>query len=87
MTRMKPVLQGLLLCAVYSLLSWTVMAEEPLSKAGKPQKAAAPANEELTSSLTKVDVNPVARDEEIIKRLQNILDATNCKCPKRKVMR
>jgi small conductance mechanosensitive channel len=73
----KPVLQALLLGAVYSVLSWTVMAQEPLSKAGEPQKATAPAKEELTSAPTKVDVNPVARDEEILKRLQNILDATN----------
>ena len=53
------------------------MAQEPLSKAGEPQKVTAPAKEELTSAPTKVDVNPVARDEEILKRLQNILDATN----------
>ena len=73
----KPVLQALLLGAVYSVLSWTVMAQEPLGKAGEPQKATGPAKEELTSAPTKVDVNPVARDEEILKRLQNILDATN----------
>jgi small conductance mechanosensitive channel len=73
----KPVLQALLLGAVYSVLSWTVMAQEPLSRSGEPQKATAPAKEELTSAPTKVDVNPVARDEEILKRLQNILDATN----------
>jgi small conductance mechanosensitive channel len=73
----KPVLQAILLGAVYSLLSWTVMAQEPVSKPGDPQKATAPAKEELASAPTKVDVNPVARDEEILKRLQNILDATN----------
>jgi small conductance mechanosensitive channel len=53
------------------------MAQEPVGKAGEPQKLTAPAKEELSSAPTKVDVNPVARDEEILKRLQNILDATN----------
>jgi len=77
MTRIKPVLQALLLGAACSVLSLTVMAQEPLSKSGEPHKVAAPAKEELASAPTKVDVNPVARDEEILKRLQNILDATN----------
>jgi small conductance mechanosensitive channel len=77
MTRIKPVLQALLVGALYSVLTWTVMAQEPLGKAGEPQKMTVPAKEELTSAPAKVDVNPVARDEEILKRLQNILDATN----------
>jgi hypothetical protein len=76
MTRIKPVLQALL-GAVYSVLSWTVMAQEPLSKAGEPHKVAAPAKEELASAPAKVEVSPVARDEEIVKRLQSILYATN----------
>jgi len=46
MTRIKPVLQTLLLGAACSLLNWTVMAQEPLSKSGEPHKVAAPAKEE-----------------------------------------
>ena len=45
MTRSKPVLQALLLGAVYSVLIWTVMAQEPLSKSVEAQKASAPAKE------------------------------------------
>jgi methionine-rich copper-binding protein CopC len=45
MTRSKPVLLALLLGAVYSILSWTVMAHEPLSKSAEAQKASATAKE------------------------------------------
>jgi len=53
------------------------MAQEPVGKAGEAQKLSAPAKEELSPAPAKVDVNPVARDEEIFKRLQSVLDATN----------
>ncbi len=36
----------------------------------------ASANQDLTLSATKVDVNPVARDAEIQKRLESVLEAT-----------
>jgi small-conductance mechanosensitive channel len=61
---------------VYSLLTLAAMAQEPVGKAGETQKLTAPAKEELFSAPTKVEVSPVARDEEIIKRLQSILHAT-----------
>ena len=51
----KPVLQALLLGAVYSVLCWTVMAQEPLSKPGEPQKVAAPAREEIDTVSTKAE--------------------------------
>ncbi|HUV64881.1 MAG TPA: mechanosensitive ion channel family protein [Sedimentisphaerales bacterium] len=73
----KLLLQAILLGAVYSMLSWTVMAQEPVGKAGEPQRLNSPAKEELSSAPAKVDVNPVARDEEILKRLQSVLYATN----------
>ena len=73
----KLFLQAVLLGAVYSVLTSTVMAQEPVGKAGEPQKLTAPAKEELSSAPAKVDVNPVARDEEILKRLQSVLDATD----------
>ncbi|MBC8017978.1 MAG: BON domain-containing protein, partial [Verrucomicrobia bacterium] len=74
----KLVLRAVLFVAVYSLLTLAAMAQEPAGKAGEPQKLTAPAIEELSSSApAKVDVSPVAHDEEIVKRLQSILHATN----------
>ena len=73
----KPVLRAVFRVAVYSLLSLTIQAQEPVGKAVEPQKSAAPAKEELSSAPAKVEVSAVARDEEIIKRLQSILHATN----------
>ena len=70
-------LQAVLLASVYSVLTSTVMAQGPFGKAGGPQKLTAPAKEELPLAPAKVDVNPVARDEEILKRLQSVLDATD----------
>jgi hypothetical protein len=75
--RHKLVLRAVLLVAVYSLLTLAAMAQKPVGKAGKPQKLTVPAKEELSSAPAKVEVSPVARDEEIIKRLQSILRATN----------
>ncbi|MGA7876126.1 MAG: mechanosensitive ion channel family protein [Desulfoferrobacter sp.] len=73
----KLLLQAILLVAVYSMLTATVMAQQPVDKAGEPQKLTTPAKEELSPAPAKVDVNPVARDEEILKRLQSVLDATD----------
>lgn len=75
--RHKPVLRAVLLVAVYSLLTLAAMAQEPVGKTGELQKLTAPAKEELSSAPAKVEVRPVARDEEIVKRLQSILHATN----------
>jgi len=75
--RHKLVLRAVLLVAVYSLLTLAAMAQEPVGKAGESQKLTAPVKEELSSAPAKVEVIPVARDEEIVKRLQSILHATN----------
>jgi small conductance mechanosensitive channel len=64
------------LAAVYGMMSVTVMAQEPPSKGGG-SPAQAPAKEDLSPASAKVDVNPVARDEEIRQRLQSVLDATD----------
>ena len=56
------------------LLTVTLTAQEPLPKAGA---AAAPAKDDLSLAPAKVDVKPVARDEEIRQRLQTVLDATD----------
>ncbi len=63
------------LVAAYGMLIVTVAAQEPPPKADA-SPAATPANEDLSPAPAKVDVNPVARDEEIRQRLQSVLDAT-----------
>ena len=62
-----------LLCSV---LAVPVIAQEPVDPASEPQKGLTPGKEELSLAPAKVDVKPVARDEEIRKRLQSVLDAT-----------
>jgi len=56
-------------------LAAPIAAQGP-DKGKGAQKQPAPNKEELPAAPTKVDVKPVARDEEIGKRLQNVLDAT-----------
>ncbi len=70
----KLVLRAVLLGYVFNLLISAAMAQEPV---GEPQKLTAPAKEDLSPAPAKVDVKPVARDEEIRKRLRNVLDATD----------
>ncbi len=41
-----------------------------------PQRALDSAQDDLASAPTKVDINPVARDDEIRKRLENVYEAT-----------
>jgi hypothetical protein len=69
------VAQAFVLAAVCSLLTSTVMAQEPAGKASDPQTGLPP-GKELSLVPAKVDVKPVARDEEIRKRLQDVLKAT-----------
>jgi small-conductance mechanosensitive channel len=71
------VLRAVLLGFVCSVLISMVMAQERGGKAGEPQKLTAPAKEDLSPAPAKVNVNPVARDEEIRKRLQSVLEATD----------
>ncbi len=60
---------------VWVLLASTVDAQQPGSVAGQP-RASTRGPGEPSLAPAKVDVNPVARDEEIRKRLQDVLDAT-----------
>jgi len=60
---------GLLLCS-------TVSAQPPASTRGESKNASAISKEELAPAATKVDVKPVAHDEEIRQRLQSVLEAT-----------
>lgn len=63
--------------SVYCVLTSTVMAQELIGKAGEAHKLTAPANEELSLAPAKMDVKPVARDDEIGLRLQRVLEATD----------
>lgn len=64
------------LAVIYGMLIMPIMAEEPSLKAGG-SNAPAPAKEDLSVAPAKVNVIPVARDEEIRQRLQSVLDATD----------
>lgn len=70
-------LRAVLLGSVCCVLTLTVMAKEPVGKTGEAQKLPAPVNQELSLAPAKVDVKPIAHDEEIRKRLQRVLDATD----------
>ncbi|MDZ4760232.1 MAG: mechanosensitive ion channel, partial [Alphaproteobacteria bacterium] len=70
----KAVRTALLACLL-SVLSGSVVAQEPMGKGGQPNQPVVPDNAQL-SAPTKVDINPLARDEEIARRLQKVLDAT-----------
>lgn len=69
-------LRAVLLGSACCVLPMTVMAQEPVGKAGEAQKLTTPAKQELSLAPAKVDVKPVAHDEEIRKRLQRVLNAT-----------
>ena len=60
----------------YGVIS-SVVALEPVDTGNEPHKPISPAKEELSLAPAKVDVKPVAQDEEIRKRLQTVLDATD----------
>jgi small conductance mechanosensitive channel len=61
-----------LLCALRS----PVLAQEQVGESGERQSLSGPNEQEASVAPTRVDVNPVARDEEIGKRLQSVLNAT-----------
>ena len=68
---------AVLLSVVFSLQAVPVLAQEPLNTSADAQKVISPAKEELTLAPAKVEVTAVAQDEEIRKRLQRVLDATD----------
>ena len=75
--RGKLITRAVLLIAAYCLLIFPALAQEPSGTTGEPRQSSTPAGEELSAAPVKVDVNPVARDEEIFRRLQSVLEATN----------
>lgn len=61
---------------VCGVLTSSMMAQSPGGAPDSPQRVSAPEKEDLAPSAATVDIKPVARDEEIRKRLQSVLDAT-----------
>ena len=53
------------------------MAQDPEGNAGLAQNLSGPRTEDLSLAPAKVDVTPVAHDEEIRTRLQSVLEATD----------
>ncbi len=64
------------LAVVYGMLVVTATSQEPPIRAGT-SPATATTKDELSLAPAKVDVKPVARDEEIRQRLQSVLEATD----------
>jgi len=58
------------------MLTAMIRAQEPLARDDATQQMSVPTKEELPVAPVKVDVKPVADDEEIGQRLQRVLDAT-----------
>ena len=71
----EPMVRAALLGAISSLLIGGVMAQAATPTPGEAQTSL-PGTRDLSVTPAKVDVNPVARDEEIRRRLQSVLDAT-----------
>ncbi|MGB5834729.1 MAG: mechanosensitive ion channel family protein [Thiohalocapsa sp.] len=69
--------QAVLLGSMQYGVICSVVAQEPVGTGNEPHKPISPANEELSPAPAKVDVKPIAQDEEIRKRLQTVLDATD----------
>lgn len=70
-------LQAALLAALCGPLTSWVAAQEPGHPAEASQEPAPNAKQELSPAPARVDVKPVARDEEIRERIQNVLEATD----------
>lgn len=71
----KLVRRVMLLSSACTMLMLPVVAQEASGK-GEGAQVSVPGTAEISLAPTKVDVKPVARDEEIRERLQNVLEAT-----------
>jgi small conductance mechanosensitive channel len=73
-------MRHILISAIVGALSLCVVAAtvpaQDTSSTGAARSSATAASPELSISQAKVDVNPVARDEEIRRRLQSVVEAT-----------
>lgn len=65
-----------MLGCVCGAMTSSLWAQPPGDVADAPKEAATADKEDLATAPAKVDVKPVALDEEIRKRLQSVLDAT-----------
>lgn len=70
------ILRAVLPGCVCFVVTASVLAQEPVGKSGEVRKSPS-AKEDLSLASAKVDIKPVARDEEIRQRLQSILAATD----------
>jgi small conductance mechanosensitive channel len=72
------ILCGLVIFSFCFVLSSPLVAQEPVAPTSQsPSKVLTPGKQELSPAPAKVDVKPVARDEEIRNRLLTVLQATN----------
>jgi hypothetical protein len=61
---------------IWARISSAFAVAAPVRATDGPEKISASEKENLAPAPAEVDVNPVARDEEIRIRLQSVLDAT-----------
>ena len=69
-------LKVVLLSTVFILLDSSALAQESADQGEKSSKVTASSEQIISPAAGKVDIKPVAHDEEIRKRLQSVLDAT-----------
>ena len=74
--RYKLLVRAVLIGSVWSVLTATIIAQELVDNADEPQKVSRASEAELSAAPAKVDVNPLAHDDEIGQRLQAVPDAT-----------
>jgi small conductance mechanosensitive channel len=73
----KRLLRAALLGSLCSVPTASIIAQEPVDHADQPQKQGGFGTQDLSPAPAKMDVKPLARDEEIRQRLQSVLDATD----------
>nr|MBS0020273.1 mechanosensitive ion channel [Gammaproteobacteria bacterium] len=73
----KRLLRAALLGSLCSAPTASIIAQEPVDHADEPQKQGGSGTHDLSPAPAKMDVKPLARDEEIRQRLQSVLDATD----------
>lgn len=70
------ILRALLLVSLCSALPSVAEGQQPASGPGELQRSSGSSTEKLSLAPAKVEVKPIARDEEIRQRLLRVLDAT-----------
>ena len=75
--RYRMLLVAAMLGFVCTLLTSTVVAQEPVGKTAEPQQTTVSAPPDLSPAPAQVSVHPVAHDEQIRARLQRVFLATD----------